>query len=207
VSTPFEVLAARVDAIGRHVRAFTEVVTRTEQTAEAAHQALDGLVDRILVVERLVAEAAEQVTAASASADEEQPAVQSWLARPQRAQLVELAGWTEQVLIHYPGTAEALRSCWPYHPWAVEELLALHAAWREAYVGKRVNGGRAVDWHDRHRPGVLARLRKELGDCSIEAHEPGRRADHRRLPTVAGGEYVESAVGWWSSSLGGASSL
>jgi hypothetical protein len=89
----------------------------------------------------------------------------------------------DQVLVHYPGAVEALGMCWSLHSWIVEELVALHAAWIEAYCGERASGTRAVDWHERHRPGVISRISVVTAGCSVEAHQPGGRLN-RPKPSV-----------------------
>src|SRR5262249_49900177 len=125
--------------------------------------------------------------------------LQSWLADPEPTMLAGLVTWLGRVLVHYPDTADALGECWPLHPWIVEELLALQAAWYEAYDSGRPSGTKAVDWHARHKPGVLHRIRRTLADCTIDAHRPGGRADHTRLSRLAGVEHAERAADWWSA--------
>jgi hypothetical protein len=84
---------------------------------------------------------------------------------------------SKRVLSCYPRTTEALSDCWPYHPWVVEELVALNAAWVEAYQGERASGAKAVDWHDRHLTGTLNRIHSALAivPCGARAR-PARRS-------------------------------
>ena len=102
-----------------------------------------------------------------------------------RRVLGELVAWLELVYLRYPDAAQGLPECWCWHPDVVEELLWLMHAWLAAYQGTAASVGLAADWHDRHRPGVVRRLRGSVGSCSIEAHQtregwtPGDRPDRR----------------------------
>jgi len=102
----------------------------------------------------------------------------SWLAQddPQVAGdvLRDLLVWLDAVYLRYPLTA--LPTCWLWHPWALEELVWLHAAHTAAYDPERGSISAVADWHERHRPGVADRLRKALGDCDLADHVPGQRA-------------------------------
>jgi hypothetical protein len=96
--------------------------------------------------------------------------------------LTELGGWLDEVFVEYPDAVDTLGDCWPCHPWVVEELLALKAAWHEAYESERASGSKAVDWHDRHRPGAVTRISRALSACSAAAHRPGGRLDTGQAP-------------------------
>src|SRR5690606_15261297 len=95
----------------------------------------------------------------------------------------------------------SLGECWPRHPAAIEELMALRAGWLAAYTGPDASAIRALDWHDRALPGVQRRLRALLGDCSLAAHRPGGRADQIRpqLPVTSA---VDDVAEWWAASHG-----
>jgi hypothetical protein len=200
VRSPFDILTGRVDALSRDNRAHADALATIRETAEAAHRTLDDLVDRVAAAEHLAAGTAAQLAKqAGVLTGDPGEGISSWLAAPRPAALAELVVWIGQVLIHYPGTADALSTCWPYHPWIVEELLALHAAWIDAYEGDRPSGTKAVDWHDRHHPGALTRIATELRDCSIDAHRPGGRVDHTQLPATPATEHVSDAGAWWTN--------
>ncbi|GAA1033335.1 hypothetical protein GCM10009557_34770 [Virgisporangium ochraceum] len=147
-----------------------------------------------------IAAAAEFRTAPDGQADEEILSA-SWLADPRRETLSGLCEWLGQILIHYPDTVRALSPCWPRHPWIVEELVALQAAWREAYEGERASGTKAVDWHDRLRPGVVARLRVHTAGCSPEAHRPGGRLDSESSDVPGAAEIARLASGGRGASV------
>lgn len=193
MSTQFDVLASRIDALSCQVRA---------QTGEIADMcaALVAVADRVAEVEELATATAESVTEqVSQSGDGGRCPLASWLTEPAPKALAALTAWIDTVLVQYPDVVDALGECWPLHPWIVEELTALHAAWTEAYTGEHPSGIRAVDWHERHRPGVIERIRRALTDCSVHAHNPGGRADHTRLPEVPGLDQARTAVAWWTS--------
>jgi hypothetical protein len=83
-----------------------------------------------------------------------------------------------------------------WHPDIVEELVWLRAAWWAAY---RTDGGTvqlAADWHDRHRPGVIRRIREYAGACSLETHQPG--TDQRPVAAVPLADAVAAVAGWWA---------
>ncbi len=65
--------------------------------------------------------------------------------------------------------------------------------------GPRTDGGTvqlAADWHDRHRPGVVRRIRDYAGTCSLETHLTGtERAASTPVPVT----YAAAAIaGWWT---------
>lgn len=64
-------------------------------------------------------------------------------------QLRPWVAWVNETLAeaHYSRRAP-LPPCWEDHPGAVEELLALHAAWCAAYMTDRDNDAMTA-WHDR----------------------------------------------------------
>ncbi|NJC70863.1 hypothetical protein HC031_14215 [Planosporangium thailandense] len=164
-------LARDVEQLRREVDQHRAEIDRAQETGDTAHRVIADLVDRVAAV------ADNRPVGAGNTEDGRRVGVESWLAASRPAVLDELVGWMDQVLIHYPGTADALGQCWSFHPWIVEELLALRAAWSEAYQSDRASGSRAVDWHKRHRPGVMTRVAQGTAGCSIEAHEPGGRLD------------------------------
>lgn len=118
-----------------------------------------------------------------------------------RTLLADLVDWLTRVYAHYPAAVDALGECWPWHPTAVEELLALRAGWHAAYTSPDATAARALDWHDRHLPGTLRRLRAALADCSQPAHQPGGRADHL-CPTIPATTHLDQLAGWWATSHG-----
>jgi len=69
-----------------------------------------------------------------------------------------LATWVGWLRGRYP-LAEALPSCWWRHPELVEEITALHLAWRAAYSDPTAALSAPIDWHAHHLPAFLARVR------------------------------------------------
>ena len=198
MSPAAEALAGQLDALSRQLRLHGEDLVTVRALAEAATRVLDDLVERIDQVEHTASTAATRLAEHLAAGDRN-PRCWSWLAEPDPKAVVRLADWMGRVLLHYPTTPAALSPCWPWHPWAVEELLALHRSWTEAYIGATASGLRAVDWHERHRPGVLTRIGRTLADCDLAAHHPGARADHTHQPALAGAAQIDQATAWWAT--------
>lgn len=152
---------------------------------------------------RLVGQLSEALAAVTAR--RRVPAAPSWLMAPTdtgeiAALLEELWVWVESVFLRYPDGAKVLAECWLWHPDVVEELLWLMYAWCAAYQGPAASVGAAGDWHDRQRPGVVARLRKSVGSCSIETHQtrPGWNIPPGAPVTVPGVEHTELIARWWA---------
>lgn len=168
-------LAGEVERLTRQLDQVKTDADQAGRTAEAAHRALVDIVDR-------VADLANQHTTGQASEQPDQPTgPTSWLTLTDPDQrhtvMADLVDWMQRVYIHYPASPASLGECWQLHPAAVEELLALKAAWHAAY-NPDTTAYRAIDWHDRHLPGTQHRLHIMLADCSQAAHRPGGRA-HR----------------------------
>lgn len=136
---------------------------------ERATQRLSQVETRLRLVSEQLAELTRMVTETRAAPDS---AVGSWLAVEDTDQahedVVELTGWLAAVYLRYPDAA--LPSCWQWHPAVVEELCWLRQAHQDAYHGAQACSARAADWHDRHRPGVVSRIRKWLRDCDLSCH-------------------------------------
>jgi len=108
--------------------------------------------------------------------------------------LAMLTGWVGGVFLRYSDAR--LPDCWLWHPDVVEELLWLHAAWIAAYdPDAPVNA--VGDWHDRQRPGVVARIRGYAGMCSLEAHQPGQDR-HQPAPSAPTTDGVPVIAAWWA---------
>ncbi|MCM3849577.1 hypothetical protein ND486_25610 [Pseudonocardia sp. DR1-2] len=169
---------------------------------------LDQVGDRLDELDRVVAQLAN--TLATVAARRRVPAAPSWLLASTGADEVavlldELCAWLAAVFLRYPDGATALPECWLWHPDVVEELLWLMHAWCAAYQGENASVQAAGDWHDRQRPGVLARLRKSVGSCSVERHQtrPGWSDVPTPAAAVPGLAHTALIVGWWSAQRDG----
>lgn len=122
----------------------------------------------------------------------------SWLLADDVSQAVtdleDLTGWLGWVYLRYPGAE--LPSCWAWHPGVVEELWWLRQAHREAYAPTTRSVAKAGDWHDRSRPGVVARLAVVARDCDLSRHIDG--GDRVQDPPVVplAGEAERLATHW-----------
>jgi hypothetical protein len=112
--------------------------------------------------------------------------------------LGKLAPWVGAVYLRYSDAVSGFPDCWMWHPDVVEELLWLHHAWLAAYSpdAQRMAVG---DWHDRQRPGVVARIRAYAGMCSLEAHQPGQERA-TPAPATPTADAVDAIAGWWATS-------
>lgn len=179
-------------------------LAREVDTLRRAVAELEPLGERVDQLARLVGQLSEALGAVTAR--RRIPAAPSWLMAPTDPEQVhglldELCAWLEGVFLRYPDGAQALPECWLWHPDVVEELLWLMHAWCAAYQGPGASVGAAADWHDRQRPGVVARLRKAAGSCSPEAHQtrPGWSAPPGGPITVPGTDAVTVIAGWWAA--------
>ena len=108
--------------------------------------------------------------------------------------LAMLAGWVGAIFLRYADAR--LPDCWLWHPDVVEELLWLHAAWIAAYDPDATPAA-VGDWHDRQRPGVVARIKTYAGLCSLEAHQPGQDR-HQPAPTTPTTDATPAIAAWWA---------
>jgi hypothetical protein len=108
--------------------------------------------------------------------------------------LAMLTGWIAGIYLRYSDAR--LPDCWLWHPDVVEELLWLHAAWIAAYDPDAPVGA-VGDWHDRQRPGVVARIKTYAGLCSLEAHQPGQDR-HQPAPAAPTTDAMPAIAAWWA---------
>lgn len=89
--------------------------------------------------------------------------------------LVDLVEWLDRVYLAYP--LATLPTCWLWHPTVVEELWWLRCAHADAYHPTTGSWARVGDWHDRLRPNVVERLKKEATICEVLMHTAERKTD------------------------------
>jgi hypothetical protein len=172
---------------------------------------LRGLSRRIDELAASVAQLAETVAATAGQqpvgeesvswldfpADPGRPAGTSKVARDAVQLLGRLGPWVGAVYLRYSDAVSGFPHCWMWHPDIVEELLWLHQAWLSAY-----HDGAPVtaigDWHDRQRPGVVARIRAYAGMCSLEAHQPGQDRS-MPAPITPAADVAEAIAAWWAT--------
>lgn len=153
---------------------------------------------RVGQLETMVYQLAADLTVFTALGDDAEPdepaGMRAWLlitdSEQARAVLEDLIGWLGRVYLRYPGAA--LPSCWLWHPGVVEELCWLRQAHADAYSAQDGSPAKAADWHDRHRPGVVKRIKTALGGCELALHDPPRPA--AALPLAGSADRV--ATSW-----------
>ncbi|GAY11648.1 hypothetical protein [Pseudonocardia sp. N23] len=185
-SGPVAGLARLVDGLRRDIDPLTGLPGRVEELAE--------------VLARLSETVASIATRRNAG-----PAP-SWLLAPANPEdttsiLEDLAAWMGAIYLRYPDGAAVLSDCWAWHPDVVEELVWLMHAWSAAYQGPAASVALAGDWHDRQRPGVVRRIRQNVGSCSIERHQTraGRAPLTATAPTVPAAGQLAQLAAWWAT--------
>ncbi|GAA4536641.1 hypothetical protein [Pseudonocardia xishanensis] len=185
-SGPVAGLARLVDGLRRDVDPLTGLPGRVEELAE--------------VLARLSETVASLATRRNAG-----PAP-SWLLAPDSPEdtaaiLDDLAAWMGAIYLRYPDGAAVLPDCWAWHPDVVEELVWLMHAWSAAYQGPAASVALAGDWHDRQRPGVVRRIRQNVGSCSVERHQTraGRPPLTTTVPTVPALGQLGELAAWWAT--------
>jgi hypothetical protein len=185
-------LARQLEALDRHV-----------------HLEIPRLAKRVELLAETVARVAMNA-AARGSSTAALPTATSWLSRPTASDaepassraaqdgeqlLGTLSDWVARVYLRYADAR--LPDCWLWHPDVIEELLWLQAAWVAAHHHDALPHA-IGDWHDRQRPGVVARVHKYAGLCSLEAHLPtGER--HSRAPEPPTSDASSSIAAWWAT--------
>jgi hypothetical protein len=133
-------------------------------------------IDRLLDEVRDLRETGPQAASIEFQDDDDDWAPWNWRRMPAtaaKAALSALEEWVVWLRSRYP-VAQQLPACWAVHPELVEELSALHWAWRAAFHGDDPRPTAPADFHAHYLPGVLDRVRRWGVHCS-ELHEP--RAD------------------------------
>jgi hypothetical protein len=190
----------RVVALSRELdRTRREVKASREETAAATRE-VEKLGSQFRELAGSFAELAHLVADSGAL---DPVASRAWLqvSDPDDAReiLAILVPWVEVVYLRYPGAA--LPACWAWHPWVIEELWWLRGAHVEAYSSKRPAWGKAGDWHDRQRPGVVRRIKEELGTCALELHQPGGSEEPRAFAAPLARHLEQIADAWTSTGL------
>lgn len=114
-----------------------------------------------------------------------------WSQRASEAEWRELADWLDWLGRHYaPQLHLRIWPCWPAHGGVVEELAALHAAWRaatEADADPARAGSELAYWHQMWLWPTVERIRQYymFSECETDhaADRPGRPTDPAALET------------------------
>jgi hypothetical protein len=164
---------------------------------------LDALEDIVRTLVTSISAASPQAGGAPETAD-----VRSWLLADDPAQavldLADLVTWMDRVYVRF--SRSTLSTCWLWHPEVVEELWWLRGAHADAYDPEHGSWLRVGDWHDRQRPGVVARVNAVLGKCSLSRHvtRNGRPPDVvEPAPAPLGDHHNPVAVAWVTTGTAG----
>lgn len=193
-------VAGQLVALGREVESLRRIVETHRGKLRRADDQVGQLEERVSSFAGVLAGLAEQI--AELTAAEDGPGrYASWFEvdDPTVAyrRLTELMSWLDRVYLQFPDAS--LPSCWLWHPAVVEELLWLRRSWTEAFTGRTAAVFRVADWHDRQRPGVVARIRALNGGlCSLDQHQRGAEQDRRPL-TVPAADGAEAVASWWAT--------
>lgn len=180
-------------------------LAREVEALRTAVVGLRGLPAQVDDVTRVVQELAERVAALATRP--RKVVSPSWLVLPEdlaaaQEVLADLVGWLGEVYLRYAGAAKALPECWLWHPDVVEELLWLMHSWQAAYREPNASVALAGDWHDRYRPGVVGRISKSAGNCSLEKHQPKPGRTLPSGPVVPVSEAMQPIAEWWATRRG-----
>lgn len=121
--------------------------------------------------------------------DQDDPGFTGWADQADADQWAGLVQWVDWLSATYQLGDAGVRSCWPAHGAAVEELAGLKMAWENA-IGACVEaewvGAEALAyWHDRYLPGALGRLRTLHGMNACK-----RQHEQRGQPLVTDTTHV-----------------
>ena len=160
-------------------------------TPDERHDALRQAVRRLTADIALLREDVDSLLEAGAqSVDAQQTALaastNAWTAMTAEDAArawTQLAGWVDWIVQRYE-LLEAIPACWYRHGALVEELHALHLAWRGAFASQSAHAGDPLIWHE-HLDRALVRMRDwDRHGCAA--------GEHRELPA---GLMPESAAG------------
>jgi hypothetical protein len=179
-------MARTLDAVEHQLAELAPLSTRFDELAATVGQ----LAQYVLGVEAATDDRPSKVAPSWLDIDHEAPS--RWAAEDI---LARLTPWVGGIYLRYSDAK--LPDCWLWHPDVVEELISLHAAWLGAY-DRDAAPTAANDWHERQRPGVLARVKTYAGMCSLEAHLPGKER-HHRAPATPTEDAVPAIAAWWTT--------
>ena len=137
---------------------------------QALTSRLSVRLDRVLDELR---EARDSASVPTEFQDDDDWAPWNWRCMPAPVAQVAMSALTEWVdwLRHRYPVARTLPPCWRRHPELIEELSALHWAWRAAFHGDEARPSAPADFHGHYLPGVLDRVRRWGVHCG-DVHDP-----------------------------------
>ena len=194
------VVAGQVVALGREVESLRRISDTHRGKFRAIDDQLGQVESRVGSLAAALAGFADQL-AELATGEDGLAQHMSWFEMDDSAvayqRLTDLMTWLDRVYLQFPDAV--LPTCWLWHPSVVEELLWLRRSWLEAFTGRTAAVFRVADWHDRQRPGVVARIRALGGGvCSLDQHERGAEQD-RQPPTVPIAGAAAGMAAWWTA--------
>jgi hypothetical protein len=193
------VLTGEVESLKRRLDLLYGRIEKAQGSADSANRAaarLSSVVGALGAMHQAERPARKDTGAEAAS-------VQSWLTitDPDAARVLfaELVDWLGMVYVRYPDGD--LCDCWAWHPAVVTELLGLRAMWLAAHEGEKASAAAVMDWHERHRPGVVQRVDKWLRMCGLGNHTADKPAAYQPAH-VPGAAMVDDLAAWWACTHG-----
>ncbi|GHF44156.1 hypothetical protein GCM10010218_26840 [Streptomyces mashuensis] len=168
-----------------------EFLAYKAELEEKVQQFALGMKQRVAEAEEVVAELIERLPAGEAapSADGAAKECLPWSLRASAQDWQDLAGWVDWLGRHYaPQLHLRIWPCWPQHGGVVEELAALHSAWRaaaEADADPAGAGSEMAYWHQMWLWPTVERIRQNymFRECETghSPDRPGRATDAEAL--------------------------
>ncbi|GAA1893139.1 hypothetical protein [Streptantibioticus ferralitis] len=167
------------------VRQFALRVKREQHEVE---EVLGEVLQRLSALEQGQARQGGTEAAAAAPAGDDPAMPSPWSYRATEKDWRDLAGWVDWISTHYaPQLNLRIWPCWPSHGGVVEELAALHAAWRAAALADAESQSVSPDmayWHQMWLWPTLDRIRQNYMFKSCETDHTPDRAGRPTDPTV-----------------------
>jgi hypothetical protein len=157
-------------------------------------------------------EGSEPESADDAEKSQKDPPPQAWVDSATAEEWRKLATWVDWLHTTYDLRANTgVPACWPAHPGVVEELAALHAAWRQAAdearpVEKDIDGVKSrgpqadtsslIYFHDRWLHPLLTRVMSlyRIGDCRQGHQASGKGSAGGNKGAVTNPELLQVAI-------------
>jgi hypothetical protein len=180
------------------VVALAALVERLERESAEKHHKADQQLRHLATTTIMLGRKLDKLARKAKEKEDRPPSVISWLELPKDAEpnadpmLQDLARWLFDVYQWWPDTE--LTGCWLWHPAVVEELLSLRYFHAAAYHGEDATAGKAMEFLERWRPGVVKRVNAMLQHCWLDEVRHRDPTSGRVVPLAA---HVSLVAGAW----------